>query len=148
MKDMLCINAEQCGDDVVIVHDGDVQINLIATTTLVLQAIVCTGTLRFYAHPGHKSGSLHVRHDVTCGALVTDNRVPIVIRIYGSLCLRSVLPFYWRSQEWMEEGNENAMIILFPPTPQQYIRIDGAFTQSPGRVQPPRPAWHCSCVAP
>jgi hypothetical protein len=148
MKDMLCINAEQCGDDVVIIHDGDVEINLSTGATLVLKAIVCTGTLRFRSRHSAEDSYLDVLRDVTCYALEMSDSSPMAISIGGSLCLHTALPRDWRADPCRCEESGDAAMFITPPTPQQHILVEGTLTLSPWAVQLPaqlagQPCPHC-----
>jgi hypothetical protein len=140
MKDMLCINAEQCGDDVVIVHDGDVQLNLVPDQTVALRSITCTGTLRFRVSAGHRFAYLLVHESIECGELDAERGEggPLSVNIVGSLCLHSMLPNNWGIERSRCDDCGEAWITLHPPVPAGLIAIRRAFTLSPWEVQLPR----------
>jgi hypothetical protein len=144
MKDMLCINAEQCGDDVVIVHDGDVQITLMNGQSVTLLAIHCTGTLRLRAIPGPHDALINVHVEVQCGALVLENSVWLEV---WSLTLHSPIPPDWRVEMERIQQAGDAAVFIHPPAPQQRIMVEDALVLSPWPVQlPPKPSDPCPAV--
>jgi hypothetical protein len=145
MKDMLCINAEQCSDDVVIVHDGDVQITLTEAQEVTLKAVHCTGTLWLRANPGpYYYAFLDVSGEVQCNALAVENCFKLTVK---SLTLHSPIPSDWRIEIWRCEETGDVAVFIHPPAPQPRITVEDALVLSPWPVQLPQPAWHCSCVS-